>query len=113
MNETFYIALLFFVVGALFVGLGIPLMLGRIRPNIWYGFRTRKTLSNDEIWYSINQVTGKDMMWVGAILTVVSLVVMAMQDRISTESAVLILVAVCFAATAYMAFHGIAILRRM
>jgi len=113
MNETFYIALLFLLVGALFVGLGIPLMQRRIRPNIWYGFRTGKTLSNEEIWYAINHVTGKDMILVGAILAAVSLIVMAMRHQISTEMAVLVLVGVCLAATAYMAIHGVALLRRM
>ena len=113
MNETFYIALLFLVVGVVFAGLGFPLMRRRIPPNIWYGFRTRKTLSNEELWYSINQVTGKDMIWIGAIIAAASLIVMALRERISTETTVIVMVAVCLISTAYMAIHGIAILRRM
>jgi hypothetical protein len=29
-----------------YIGLGIPLLLGRIPPNSWYGCRTPKTLSS-------------------------------------------------------------------
>jgi uncharacterized membrane protein len=54
-------ALLFSIVGLIYIGVGIPLLLGRIPPNAWYGCRTQKTLSSEEIWYSVNRVTGRYM----------------------------------------------------
>jgi hypothetical protein len=36
------------------IAISIPLFLGKIPPNKFYGFRTRKTLSNDQIWYAAN-----------------------------------------------------------
>ena len=36
----------------------IPLMLGLIPPNPVYGFRTRKTLSNRELWFRANRFAG-------------------------------------------------------
>jgi len=44
-------ALLFFVVA-------LPLVLGIIPPNRIYGFRTKRTLSDDGIWYRVNRFAG-------------------------------------------------------
>lgn len=66
MNDNTYAALLFSIVGIIYIGLGIPLLLGRIPPNSWYGCRTEKTLSSDEIWYPVNRVTGRYMIVSGA-----------------------------------------------
>ncbi len=34
--------------------ISLPLILKLVPPNRWYGFRTRKMLSNAEIWYEAN-----------------------------------------------------------
>ncbi|MDF1752604.1 MAG: SdpI family protein [Verrucomicrobiales bacterium] len=34
-----------------------------MKRNQLYGFRTRKTLSSDEIWYPANQYAGKALLW--------------------------------------------------
>jgi len=44
-------ALLLFVVA-------LPLVLGLIPRNRLYGFRTKKTLSDDGIWYQVNRFAG-------------------------------------------------------
>jgi uncharacterized membrane protein len=61
MDDNTYAALLFSIVGIIYIALGIPLLLGRVRPNAWYGCRTQKTLSSKEIWYPVNRVTGRYM----------------------------------------------------
>ena len=38
--------------------ISLPLMLKLVPPNRWYGFRTRKTLSNAEVWYEANYKGG-------------------------------------------------------
>ena len=38
--------------------LSIPLVLGWVKPNPWYGVRTRKTRSSPEIWYRANRIGG-------------------------------------------------------
>ncbi len=50
---------LFVGVGFLFLLLAIPLIQQRVKPNGWYGFRTRKTLNNEAIWYKANAFSGK------------------------------------------------------
>jgi uncharacterized membrane protein len=65
--------LLFVCTGLLLVGLSIPLLLRRVKPNGWYGFRTRKTFSDERIWYEGNAYAGKWLLISGIIHTVVSL----------------------------------------
>lgn len=59
MDDNTIAALLFVIVGVIYIGLGIPLLLGRVPPNAWYGCRTQKTLSSKNIWYPVNRVTGR------------------------------------------------------
>jgi uncharacterized membrane protein len=49
------------MVPVLTIALSIPMVLGKIPPNRFYGFRTRKTLSNPEIWYRANRAAGIDL----------------------------------------------------
>lgn len=39
---------------ALFVALSIPLLLRKVPPNVVYGYRTRATLGDEELWYEAN-----------------------------------------------------------
>ncbi|MBN2084186.1 MAG: SdpI family protein [Anaerolineales bacterium] len=61
--------------GLLLILLSIPLILRKIRPNPWYGFRIRWTLEDPELWYSVNAYTGKWLVFVGlcAILGAIGL----------------------------------------
>jgi len=35
--------------------ISIPLIQRRIRPNVWYGFRVRRTLEDPKVWYAANR----------------------------------------------------------
>ena len=54
--------------------LSIPLILGRIGPNSWYGFRMKKTLSDPAIWYPANAYAGKLLFVVGLMGGLVAVV---------------------------------------
>ena len=73
MDDNTYAALLFSVVGIIYIGLGIPLLLGRIPPNGWYGCRTKKTLSSEEVWYPVNRITGRYMIISGVAVILTAL----------------------------------------
>ena len=45
--------------------LAIPLILGRVGRNRWYGFRTQRTLSSDRVWFAANQSMGWAVFWNG------------------------------------------------
>jgi uncharacterized membrane protein len=113
MEHSNYNVLLFAAIGVLFVLLGIPLKQGAVPQNWWYGFRTKKTLSDKEIWYAVNRVTGIDMIRVGGVLVAASLIVFALRNWLSPEASVVVLIVVMLLMVGYMAFHGLSILRRM
>jgi hypothetical protein len=52
------------------IALSIPLILGRVPPNRWYGFRVRRTLERPEIWYPANRYSGQLGAALGLILVV-------------------------------------------
>lgn len=43
---------------ALFVAIATPMILGKVPPNPWVGFRTRKTMSSQALWYKANRTGG-------------------------------------------------------
>ena len=52
--------------GILLAALSIPLILGRVPPSHWYGFRTSKTLSSAKLWRAANQYAGWCLLATGA-----------------------------------------------
>jgi len=69
-----WLVLTFVATGLVFVGVSIPLIQRRIKPNYWYGFRVTKTLKNPEIWYDVNAYSGRWLLIMGIATVVVSVV---------------------------------------
>jgi len=44
---------------SLVIAVSLPLAVGRVRPNRWLGFATRKTLASDMHWYAVNRRAGR------------------------------------------------------
>jgi len=61
------------VVGLLIVALAVPLARRSVPPNRWYGIRLPSTLADEDLWYAANARAGRDMMIVGALVTVLAL----------------------------------------
>ncbi len=72
---------LFGVVGMLWIGLGIPLVRGKVRPNPWYGVRVRATLEDERLWYPVNRLCGFGMAIVGLLMVVTSVFLAAFPVR--------------------------------
>lgn len=64
--------ILFVCAGLLILGVSVPLVLRRIKPNRWYGFRTSETLADEEVWYAANAYSGRLSVGLGALLAVAS-----------------------------------------
>ncbi|MBN2063158.1 MAG: SdpI family protein [Sedimentisphaerales bacterium] len=60
----------FFFVGLLFIALALPLVLKKVPPNVWYGWRTPGAYESDDIWYAINSYTGRDFLVQGIIIII-------------------------------------------
>jgi uncharacterized membrane protein len=61
------LAPLFVVLGVVFVGLAMPLVNRRVRPNKLYGLRVPATFADEWVWYEANARTGRDMLYVGLL----------------------------------------------
>jgi uncharacterized membrane protein len=94
MDDNTYAALMFSLVGIIYIGLGIPLSLGRIPPNSWYGCRTQKTLSSEEIWYPVNRVTGRYMIISGVTVILTALGVFIFRASLGPNDGAAILLVV-------------------
>ncbi len=60
----------FAFIGFLGVGSGIPLILQKVPPNPWYGFRVQATLENPAVWYPANRYLGKCLLAFGLFMMV-------------------------------------------
>lgn len=65
--------LVFLLSGLLFVGLAVPLIRGRVSPNLLYGLRVPATLADERVWYEANRRSGWDLLWLGAALAALAL----------------------------------------
>jgi uncharacterized membrane protein len=113
MGEITKATILFSLVGVLLIGLGIPLLSGRVPPNFWYGCRTQKTLSDEKIWYAVNRVTGQDLIIAGIMLIASSLVIFAFWGGMNPDYAVLILLSVLVLSVIRMAVNSFKAQKRM
>jgi uncharacterized membrane protein len=57
----------------LMIGLSIPLIRGRVKPNAWYGLRVSYTVDNPDVWYPANRYAGKLLLVYGLVLLGVTL----------------------------------------
>jgi uncharacterized membrane protein len=74
MNPLTLLLLLFVSAGLLLAGISIPLIQRRVKPNWWYGFRTKRTLNNPALWYDVNAYAGQRLLVSGVITTIAAIV---------------------------------------
>jgi len=63
----------FAIPAAIFFLMAVPLALGIIPRNRFYGFRTRKTLADDHAWYPVNRFAGVAIMLASLVYAVVAI----------------------------------------
>mgnify|MGYP003466139881 CR=1 FL=1 len=78
---------LWLFVGLLFISMSIPLVLEKVPPNRWYGFRVAKTFSSERIWYSANRVAGYDLLSVGILTVVIAVVTRLLFNQMGSTNA--------------------------
>jgi hypothetical protein len=76
-----FLLVLFVCSGLILVGLSIPLIMGKIGPNPWYGFRVERTLSDPVVWYAVNAYSAKWLLTVG-IVNIASAVILYFMPEI-------------------------------
>jgi len=58
----------------LLVGLAVPLLRRKVPPNALYGLRVPQTLEHPDVWYEANARSARDLLRLGAVLTLVAAV---------------------------------------
>jgi hypothetical protein len=72
--------IVFLASGAVLIGISIPLILGRVGPNRWYGFRVRRTLQDARVWYAVNAYSARWLLGVGAAEVIAATVLYLVPD---------------------------------
>jgi len=70
LDDKTLLLLVYLIGGFVLIGLALPLMAKKIKPNYLYGFRVEKTIENPEIWYAVNRYAGKRLFVTGICFTV-------------------------------------------
>ena len=81
MNPLSVLELAYVPVGLLFSLLGLPLMTRRVGPNRLYGVRLKSTLDDPTLWYEVNAYAGRELVWLGAAVSLTSLVLYLRPDH--------------------------------
>jgi uncharacterized membrane protein len=105
--------IMFLFMGVLFIALSVPLMLKKVPPNNWYGFRTPKTLSDEKIWYEVNRISAQGMALVGLVLVVVTLALMLLAKEMADVTKLIVIGAIAIVALAFALFRSFKALSQM
>ena len=70
MNENLILSYFFIFIGVVEIVFAIPLIYMKVPPNRLYGFRTRETLSDKELWYKVNRYSGRDLLFSGILVSI-------------------------------------------
>jgi uncharacterized membrane protein len=65
-------------VGLLIVALAVPLIRRRVPPNGLYGLRVPATFADEWVWYEANARSGRDLLWLGMLLTLLAVTLPAL-----------------------------------
>jgi uncharacterized membrane protein len=71
-------ALITWVLPVVTIAISTPLVLRKVPPNVWYGFRTRKTLSDTNLWYEANYRGGVNLIIASIIALIARMIFMQM-----------------------------------
>ena len=97
--------LLFTATGLLFIGLAIPLLRRRVRPNGLYGVRVPATFEDEAVWYEANARSGRDLLAFG-VLIVGSAVALPLSSHLTTDGYALTMTGVLVAGALVLCFVG-------
>lgn len=89
MNDNAIVGLLLAGCGIVLAFAGVQMARGRIARNPLIGYRTRRTLGDEQIWYPVNAMSGIWMVWAGALSAVIGLLLLIFSGNESAQRLVL------------------------
>ncbi len=90
MDDAFMIIITFLFVGAILILLGIPLLLDKIKPNWFYGFRLPSIVRNKDIWYKINKQAGRDFIIAGVVIIIGMFILLTLKSYFTINQLIII-----------------------
>jgi uncharacterized membrane protein len=104
---------LWLLVGLLFISISIPLILKKVPPNQWYGFRVTKTFSRQRIWYEANQIAGYDLLWAGGAIFITAVTTGLFFNQLGSNTVHIVNFTVFVSALVIAAVHSFSNLNRL
>jgi len=95
----------------LVAGLSVPLLLKKIPPNRFYGFRSKRTQGDERVWYRVNQLGGAFLALI-SLGTLVSALAVALAAWPEVGAAAVTLTGLVTASALVMVVGGVWILVR-
>ena len=112
MNPRTLLMFLYGVEACVLILLSIPLILGRIAPNRWYGFRVKRTIENPSVWYPANRFAATQLSVLGVLLLITAISLYFIRSLPFTAYALLCL-AVTVIGLAIVVFRSFNFLRHL
>jgi uncharacterized membrane protein len=113
MNEILVIIIFFVFIGAVFIILGIPLLLEKVKPNWFYGFRTPTTIKNKDLWYKVNKQVGREFIIAGIIVLLCSIFMLIFQPILTLIQLIIILLLLVHLSLIIIIIRGLFLLRKL
>lgn len=67
--------------GFILIAVSIPVYLGKIKMNCYYGYRIRKAFESEENWYTINRYGAKALMCWSVIIMAIGIVCLYIEPQ--------------------------------
>lgn len=69
------------IVALIVMGVSLPLVKRKIRPNRWYGIRIPEAFKSEERWFELNQYGGRLMIWWGVVIAITAGIGLALEKK--------------------------------
>jgi uncharacterized membrane protein len=101
------------VMGVVLILASLPMIMQRVPPNRWYGFRTPRTQADPKVWYPANRIAGQYLAFAGLLIVLTALGVVLLRKQVTPETGTIVLLAVSFGSIAAATALSIIALRRI
>ena len=101
------------VMGVLLILASLPMIMQRVPPNRWYGFRTPRTQGDPKVWYPANRIAGQYLAFAGLLIVLTALGVVLLHKQMTPDTGAIVLLVVSLGSLAAATALSIIALRRI
>ena len=101
------------VMGILLILASVPMIMQRVPPNRWYGFRTPRTQADPKVWYPANRMAGQYLAFAGLLIVLATLGVALLHKQMTPNTSATVLFVVGVGSVAAATVLSFMALRRI